>query len=152
MEVRACTAYYTPREHDHRARKAMLQLNAMACRHKAVGNAGRRNSDSTAAGVSKRAKLPAKNPMVLQKQNGSYYRVRVLEEKAQQVKIGVSRSLLLNTVCLHGSNADVIPVNMICNSGTSPSLRHAYPPIWLVTLQVTPTGHKHPHTVAGGCP
>ena len=82
----------------------MLQLNAITCRHKAVGDAGRRNSDSTAAGVSKRAKLPAKNPMVLQKQNGSYYRVRVLEEKAQQVKIGVSWLLPLNTACIHCSH------------------------------------------------
>jgi len=49
---------------------------------------GRRGSNSGAAGVSKRAKLPAKNPMVLQKQNGSYYRVRVLKEETYRVKIG----------------------------------------------------------------
>lgn len=53
----------------------------------AVGGSGRRGSNSSAAGVSKRAKLPAKNPMVLQKQNGSYYRVRVLKEETYRVKI-----------------------------------------------------------------
>ncbi|DBB01072.1 TPA: hypothetical protein ACH3X1_000969 [Trebouxia sp. C0004] len=53
----------------------------------AVGGSGRRGSNSGAAGVSKRAKLPAKNPMVLQKQNGSYYRVRVLKEETHRVKI-----------------------------------------------------------------
>ncbi|KAL0047032.1 hypothetical protein WJX82_004759 [Trebouxia sp. C0006] len=53
----------------------------------AVGGSGRRGSNSGAAGVSKRAKLPAKNPMVLQKQNGSYYRVRVLKEETYRVKI-----------------------------------------------------------------
>ena len=77
----------------------MLQSDVMARKHQAVGNAGRSNTDSMAAGVSKRAKLPAKNPMVLQKQNGSYYRVRVLEEKAQQVKIGLSPFLLYDTAC-----------------------------------------------------
>lgn len=53
-----------------------------------IATVGRRGSDSAAAGVSKRAKLPAKNPMVLQKQNGSYYRVRVLKEETHRVKIG----------------------------------------------------------------
>lgn len=53
-------------------------------------NTGRRGSNSAAAGLSKRTKLPAKNPMVLQKQNGSYYRVRVLKEELHRVKIGES--------------------------------------------------------------
>ncbi|DBA69521.1 TPA: hypothetical protein ACH3X2_012722 [Trebouxia sp. C0005] len=62
---------------------------AVACPDQAdaVGGSGRRGSNSGAAGVSKRAKLPAKNPMVLQKQNGSYYRVRVLKEETYRVKI-----------------------------------------------------------------
>ena len=42
--------------------------------------------------------------MVLQKQNGSYYRVRVLEEKAQQVKIGESQFLMLNVGCTHDNH------------------------------------------------
>lgn len=70
--------------------KTVIAVVQMTCICIAIGGTGRRNTESSAAGVGKRAKLPAKNPMVLQKQNGSYYRVRVLEEKAQQVKIGES--------------------------------------------------------------
>ncbi len=60
---------------------------------------GRRGSNSGAAGVSKRAKLPAKNPMVLQKQNGSYYRVRVLKEESYRVKIGNASALWPVSIC-----------------------------------------------------
>lgn len=65
----------------------------------ALLSVGRRGSNSSAAGVSKRAKLPAKNPMVLQKQNGSYYRVRVLKEETYRVKIGNALGLWSVSVC-----------------------------------------------------